>query len=146
MLRRSVNHRRSATVLLTGADVGASGLPGYAIAHALLILPIWTQLLRGLPFAPVTGVTFEWAYDASGCVRGNESLMHGVQFGGLMALTLVPAMLVNSAIRLGGVRVQESMAGSALAVALAIASAAASGGLLTGRRDAWLAFAVATSR
>ena len=50
VLRRSVNHRRSATVLLTGADVGASGLPGYAIAHALLILPIWTQLLRGLPF------------------------------------------------------------------------------------------------
>jgi len=64
----------------------------------------------------------------------------------LMALTLVPAMLVNSAIRLGGVRVQESMAGAALAVALAIASGAASGGLLTGRRDAWLAFAVATSR
>jgi len=50
VLRRSVNHRRSATVLLTGADVGASGLLGYAIAHALLILPIWTQLLRGLPF------------------------------------------------------------------------------------------------
>ena len=47
---------------------------------------------------------------------------------------------------LGGVRVQESMAGAALAVALAIASGAASGGLLTGRRDAWPAFAVATSR
>jgi len=63
-----------------------------------------------------------------------------------MALPLVPATLVNSALRLGGVRVQESMAGSALAVALAIASAAASGGLLTGRRDAWAAFAVPTSR
>ena len=58
VLRRSVNHRRSATVLLTGADVGASRLLGYAIAHALLILPIWTQLLRGLPFAPVAEVTF----------------------------------------------------------------------------------------
>jgi len=68
--------------------------------------------------------------------------MHGVQFGGLMALTLVPATLVNSALRLGGVRVQESMAGAPLAVALAIAS----GWLLTGRRDAWPAFAVATSR
>ena len=70
--------------------------------------------------------------------------MHGVQFGAWMAVTLVPATLVNAALRLGGVRMQDGMAGAALAVALAAASGATSGWLLTQRRDASWAFAVAT--
>jgi hypothetical protein len=135
---------RWATVLVSGAGVGVVGLLGFGIAHALLILPIWTQLLRGLPFALVAGVTFAWAYDAVARRRGSRSLMYGVQFGALMAVTLVPATLVNAALRLGGVRMQDSMAGAALAAALAIASGAASGWLLTRRRDVSWAFAVAT--
>ena len=101
-------------------------------------------MFRGLPLALVAGMTFSWAYDVVARVRGSRSLTDGVQFGALMAVTLVPATLVNAALRLGGVRVQDGMAGAALAVALAIASGAASGWLLTRRRDASLAFAVAT--
>jgi hypothetical protein len=124
--------------------VSVVGLLGFGIAHALLILPIWTQLVRGLPFALVAGTTFAWAYDASHRVRWSRSLMDGVQFGAVMALTLVPATLADAALRLGGVRMQDSMGGAALAVALAIASGAAAGWLLTRRPDASSAFAVAT--
>ena len=140
----SVNHRRPATVLLTGAGVGGLGLLGFGIAHALLILPIWARLLRGLPFALVAGVTFAWAHDASDRVRRSQSLMHGVQFGASMVAALVPATLVDAGGRTTGVRTQDGMAGASLAVAVAIASGAASGWLLTRQRDASWAFALAT--
>jgi ABC-type uncharacterized transport system permease subunit len=68
----SVNRRRTTTVLVTGTGVGVFGLLAFGTAHAILILPIWTQLLRGLPFALVAGVTFAWAHDAVARVRGAD--------------------------------------------------------------------------
>jgi len=70
--------------------------------------------------------------------------MHGVQIGALMAVTLVLATLVKASLRLGGIRIEDTVTGAAFAVALAIAPGAAFRWLLMRRCDAWWAYAAAT--
>ena len=41
---------------LTGPVAAIAALAGFGLAHALIITPIWAQLLRGLPFALIGGI------------------------------------------------------------------------------------------
>jgi hypothetical protein len=54
----SVETGRTATILIVGASTGVFGLVAFGTAHAPLILPIWTRLVGGLPFALAADVAF----------------------------------------------------------------------------------------
>lgn len=133
---------RVARLIATGVAVAVAGLVGFAVAHAFLIVPIWTQLLGGVPFVLVAGVALAWAFDELVRVRGSQSLASGVQFGALMFVTMLPATAFEAALRLTGVR--GDLLEVAAAVTLAVGSGATAGWLLTRQRRASLAFAVAT--
>ena len=50
-------------LLATGATLGVVSLAIFAGLHSLVVKPIWTQLLGGLPFVLAIGVTVTWAYE-----------------------------------------------------------------------------------
>ncbi len=138
-----MNAGRAATVLLTGAGVGLFGLLAFGIVHALLILPIWTRLLGGLPFALATGMALTWAFDEVARRRSWRSTTAGAAFGAIIFATLAPATAFSNALRLAGIHAGD-WPGTLGSIALALASGACAGWMLTRERKASFAVAVAT--
>jgi hypothetical protein len=132
---------RITRILAAGAATALVALAGFAVAHAFLIAPIWTQLLRGVPFALLGATGLAWAFDELSRVRGHQSVGSGVAFGGVMFLTMVPAAALDAGLRLTGLR--GGFSDEVAAVILAVASGTAAGWLMTRRRRASFAFAVA---
>jgi len=52
----SVNARSLSRVITTGAAASAAGALAFAIAHRMLIAPIWTQAIVRSPIALLTGI------------------------------------------------------------------------------------------
>jgi hypothetical protein len=80
-------------IVLSGLAVALIGLTAFGLAHALIIIPIWTRLLGGIPFAIGAGIALAWAFDALVQHRGSQTIVSGVQFGGIMYLTRSSASL-----------------------------------------------------
>ncbi len=129
-------------ITASGLGVALVGLTAFGLAHALIIVPIWTRLLGGVPFAVGAGLALAWAFDELARHRGSQSIASGVQFGAVMFLTLIPATALEAAMRWFGLRTLD-WAEVIPAVALALLSGAAVGWCLTRRRDTSIAFAVA---
>ena len=90
-------------ILLSGLATATLALLGFGVAHALIITPIWAQLLRGAPFATIGGLALAWAFDrAAG--PGPPTITRGLQFGAAMVLALVPATANDTALRVAGLR------------------------------------------
>jgi len=140
---RPVNHSQLRRVIISGAAAGVVGGVAFGIVHAMAIVPIWTQLARGLVPAVLAGIALAWAFDHLVRVRGWQSPLHGAAFGLVMFATLVPATAFSNALRLAGIRAGD-WPGTLGAVALAIASGAAAGWLLTHERKASAAVTVST--
>jgi hypothetical protein len=128
-------------ILAAGTATAVVALAGFGAAHAFLIAPIWTQLLRGVPFALLGGIGLAWAFDELTRVRGRQTLGSGVWFGGVMFLTMAPASALHAALRL--TRLRGGFPDQIAAVILAVASGTAAGWFLTRDRRASFAFAVA---
>src|SRR6266850_1732765 len=124
---------RIAGIAARGLAVALVGLTAFGLAHALIIAPIWTRLLGGVPFAVGAGVALAWAFDALSQHRGSQSIASGVQFGGVMYLTLLPATALEAAMRWAGLRTRD-WTEVIPAVALALLSGAAAGWWLTRRQ------------
>src|SRR2546428_8144266 len=123
---------RIGRIVLSGLAVVLVGLTAFGFAHALVIVPIWTRLLGGIPFAIGAGIALAWAFDALVQHRGSQSIASGVQFGGVMYLTLLPATALEAALRWAGLRTLD-WTEVIPAVMLALLSGAAAGWWLTRR-------------
>jgi hypothetical protein len=149
---------RAAAVALSGLGIALVALTGFGLAHALIIIPIWTRLVGGVPFAALAGIALAWAFDVLAQQRASASIGTGVQFGAVMYLTLLPATAFETAMRWAGLRTLD-WTETIPAVALSLVSGAIAGRLLTGegrheglryasrpheaRREPLIAFAVA---
>jgi hypothetical protein len=150
-------HSAPSRIVSSGLAAAFVALAAFGLAHALIIAPIWTRLAGGIPFVLGAGLAFAWAFDVWCSTpphadpsdpsdphrhRRSESLASGVQFGAVMFFTLLPGAAFEAALRLNGLRTGD-WAEAIAAVTLAMLAGAGSGWLLTLRRDAALAFAVA---
>lgn len=144
----SLHIRRLKTATITGSAAAVLALAGFGLAHALIITPIWSQLLRGLPFALVGGFGLAWAFDAFADTRGlphqrtstTDRAKAGARFGAVMFLALAPGTALDTTLRLTGLRRADARE-TVLVMIAAAASGALAGWLLTRRRDGVLAFA-----
>jgi hypothetical protein len=133
---------RLKTVSVTGLAAAAVGLVGFGVAHALLIKPIWSQLLGGVPLVVVAGIGMAWAFDQLPATVRNRGLISGVQFGGVMMATLGPATTLDTVLRIAGLR-RADTAETAAALALTTATGAAAGWIWTRQPRPAVAFCAA---
>jgi len=140
---RPVNHSAFRNVIMTGVAVGVVSTVSFGIVHALAIVPIWAQLARGLVPAVIAGVALASAFDHLARVRHWHSPSHGAAFGLVMFATLAPATAFSNALRLAGIRAGD-WPGTLGSVAVAVASGATAGWLLTRERRASTVMAIAT--
>jgi hypothetical protein len=127
-----------------GAGLAAAsvGLLGFGVAHALLITPIWSQLLGGMPFVVIGGIALACGFDHLPATVRNRGLRSGVQFGAVMIGTLVPATSLDAALRIAGLRRADAVE-TAIALALAAATGAAAGWIWTRQPRGAVAFGAA---
>ena len=130
-------------LLFAGVATGLAGALAFATVHAILIVPIWTRMLNGVPVAIVAGIAIAWAMDETAAARGPITLAEAGRFGSALWLTLAPATIFENVLRLAARRIPESL-GVAAAVCLAVLSGASVGWLLTRRRTGIIAWAVAS--
>lgn len=96
------------TVLAAGAVTGMLGVVVFGAAHAIIIVPIWTRLLGGIPFGVGAGLAMGWAFYEMRTARWPfPRWSRGLQFGFLMWLTLIPPTACGAIFRLTGIHSQH---------------------------------------
>ena len=88
-------------VILCGVVLGGAGLLLFGSIHALAIVPIWSRLPGGLPFAVAAGLVASWAYHEywrSGAPPPGVGT--GLRFGALVWLVGLPATALANVMRL----------------------------------------------
>src|ERR1043165_4872579 len=91
----------TARVLLSGLVLGPAGLLLFGAVHAVAIVPIWSRLAGGLPFATTAGVAVSWAfYEHWRTSRRPLGVGAGLRFGALAWLAALPATALANAMRL----------------------------------------------
>lgn len=138
---RSFDATRLKIVTGSGIAAGLAGVAGFGLAHAVIITPIWSRLLGGLPFALFAGLAIAAAYDQLPGAA-TASLGSGVQLGAAMIATLMPATAFDSFLRVAGLRRADAFE-TAIAIGLAVAAGGAMGLWWTRRRAGSVAFAIA---
>lgn len=121
-------------LLFAGVATGLVSTLAFATVHAILIVPIWTRILTGVPFAILTGIAMAWAMDATAAARGPLTLAGAGRFGSALWLTLAPATALENGLRLAARHIPES-AGVAAAVSLAVVSGGCVGWSVARRRS-----------
>ena len=67
--------------LIAGAVTGLLGVALFGAAHAATIVPIWTSLSGGIPFAVGAGLAIGWAvYELRGPARFNVGVIRALAF------------------------------------------------------------------
>lgn len=122
--------------LIAGAVIGLLGVLCFGLVHAVVIVPIWTRLPGGVPFAVVAGMAMGWAL--------YEIRVAGWTFGALVWLTLLPMTLLGVTLRATGVHGADDTWEVVAECALAAAAGAVAGRLIGGRWRAALAMAAAS--
>ena len=81
-----------ARLVAIGCVLGVTALALFAGLHALIIRPIWSQLLGGLPFVIAVGLAVTWAYhEFVKAAPQRLCATGGLRFGALMWLSAWPA-------------------------------------------------------
>ena len=144
--RRIPKHIRRA--LVAGFMSGLLGGLGFAAAHAVLIVPIWTRMGSGLAFGALAGASAGWAlvelYPAVLNARPRTVAVLGAGFGALLWLLVVPVTAVDALLRAVGIARRDELVAVVVALVLAVSAGAAFGWYRTRRRRALVAGAVAT--
>jgi hypothetical protein len=134
----------AAPVVVPGVGVGILAVLAFGTVHALLIVPIWTRLAGGVPFAVLSGLLLAWAFDRAAHPRGWSAVNHGLLFGVVMYATLLPATVVDAVMRMNGMRLGDSTVGMVAMIGLYVLGGSAAGWLLSRRRSTAIVFAMAT--
>jgi hypothetical protein len=117
----------------------------FGAIHAAIIVPIWTRLSGGIPFAVGAGVAIGWAFfELPGPARFNVGVMRALTFGLLLWATLIPMTLFAVIIRATGVHSQDDTWEVVLELVLTFGTGAATGRLISGRWRAALALGAAS--
>lgn len=136
-----------AASVLAGTLSGVSGGLLFATLHALIIVPIWDRITGGLIFGAIAGAGAGWAfaecYPDAIRARTNRGVLKGTLFGALLWLAVSPVTAADALLRATGLAPRYELLAVAVAVVLAIAGGGALGWLLTRRRRAAIAGAVA---
>ena len=142
---------RSATrqAVLAGGVSGLAAALVFATAHAMIIVPIWSRMGRGIGFAVLSGLAAGWAFAELGFMpRGaharRDYIMAGARYGALLWLAVAPVTLVDAMLCLTGVSARSEIVTVIVAVTLAIASGALLGHRRVGSYRARIAGASAT--
>jgi len=136
--------RRAATIAIPGVAVGLFAVLAFGTIHAWLIVPIWSRLAGGLPFAVLAGVSLAWAFDRAAHVRRWHTPVHGLLFGVYMFGTLLPATALDAAMRLNGLRLGDTTTSTIIAVALYVTAGFLAGWVVSRQRSTAIVFAAAT--
>ena len=126
-----------AAFLVAGAVTGLLGVALFGAAHAAIIVPIWTSLSGGIPFAVGAGLAIGWAfYELRGPARFNVGVIRALAFGFLLWATLIPMTLFGVIVRATGIHGQDDAWEVVLELVLTFGTGVAAGRLISGR---WLA-------
>jgi len=133
--------------VLTGALSGIAGGLLFAALHAIIIVPIWNRIASGLVWGAVAGAGAGWAFaecfPAAIRARSKRGIATGALFGALLWLAVAPVTAADAVFRAAGLFPRYELLAVALAVLLAVAGGGMLGWLLTHRRRALVAGAVA---
>ena len=119
--------------LVAGALAGLCGGLAFALAHAILIVPIWNRSAGGLLAGALAGAIAGWAYtdvgfDPTTRAGGDRGVgahaAAGALLGALLWLAVVPVTVVDAALRTLGVLPRYELLGVAVAVLLAVGAGA----------------------
>jgi hypothetical protein len=158
-MRRAARGRSDGTIapalrrnLIAGALAGLCGGIAFALAHAIVIVPIWDRSAFGLFSGALAGTVGGWAYSelAFDPARSNEErglwthVGAGARFGALLWVAVVPVTLGDVLLRALGVAPRYELVAVGVAVALAIGSGALLGWRRVRTRRAAIAGASAT--
>ena len=116
-----------AVSVIAGATLGLLGAVLFAVAHAVLISPVWSSLLGGLPISLAVGGACGLAFARIwATARRRVRISDGARFGLLLWISLLPVTLVAAGLRWAGMHDAES---SLEVLGLVIVSAASGAGL-----------------
>jgi hypothetical protein len=123
-----VNQRLTARILGIGVALGVAGLALFAGLHALLVKPVWSQLLLPIPFVIAIGIGVTWGFhEYVTVVPGRVTAAGGLRFGLMTWVAALPATALANV-----TRVQHGGTLPVWAGATAIALAAGGGVLVIG--------------
>jgi hypothetical protein len=118
--------------LAAGLITGLVGIIFFAIAHHMLIEPIWTRLGGGIPFALAGGAAMAWAFhELKSSGRFSFTSLDGALFGLLLWTNLIPVTLIASLLRKEGIRSRMGNWDTVSDVAVVFITGAIAGWLLT---------------
>jgi hypothetical protein len=117
----------------------------FGAIHAAIIVPIWTQLSGGIPFAVGAGLAIGWAFfELPGSARLNVGVMRALAFGFLLWATLITMNLFGVIVRATGIHGQDDTWEVVLELVLTVGTGVAAGRLIGGRWRSALALAAAS--
>ena len=95
--------------LAAGALVGVVGVGVFGLVHAVIIVPIWSKLLGGIPFGVGAGLVMGWAFwELRSGGRWRATAGGGFAFGLLMWVTLIPMTAFGAVVRATGIHGTDS--------------------------------------
>lgn len=87
-------------VVAIGCALGLTALALFAVLHAIIVKPVWSDLARGIPFVIAVGVVVAWAYhEFAVAVPDRVCAAGGLRFGALMWLSAWPATALANVMR-----------------------------------------------
>ena len=109
----------------------------FGTAHAIIIVPIWSRLGSGFPFALASASAVGWAYhELLGRGRLRLRLRDGLVFGAGLWLLLLPPTVVGMIARFTPVHTRAESVEMAAVVVAAVVGGGTLGWRLAGRRGA----------
>jgi hypothetical protein len=117
----------------------------FGVIHAAIIVPIWTQLSGGIPFAVGAGLVIGWAFfELPGPARLNVGVVRALAFGFLLWATLIPMTVFGVIVRATGIHGQDDTWEVVLELVLTVGTGVVAGRLIGGRWRSALALAAAS--
>ena len=136
-----------AAAVVTGALSGVGGGLVFAALHAVIIIPIWDRMTSGLVFGAIAGAgagfAFAECYPNAVRARTGKSLLVGARFGALLWLAVAPVTAADALLRATGLAPRYELFAVAVAVVLALVGGAGLAWIITHRRRAVIAGALA---
>lgn len=87
-------------IVAVGSSVGFAGLALFAGLHALVVTPVWKQLLLPIPFVIVIGIGVTWAFHEYVAVVANRvNARGGIRFGVMAWVAALPATALANVVR-----------------------------------------------
>jgi hypothetical protein len=145
IIRAYLPSNRLTAFLIAGAVTGLLGVALFGAIHAAIIVPIWTRLTGGIPFAVGAGLAIGWAfYELRGLARLKVGVLDALAFGLMLCATLIPMTLFGVIVRATGIHGQDDAWEVVLELVLTFGTGAVAGRLISGRWRAALALGTAS--